>query len=40
VAFVDAAGAVAHARLIGGAWSAPAAVGGADITSVAIARAP
>jgi hypothetical protein len=40
LAFVDATTVVYHSRLIGGAWTAPAFVGGADMTSVAIARAP
>jgi hypothetical protein len=40
LAFVNASGALVHARLIGGAWTAPAPVGGSSLVSVAIARAP
>ncbi len=38
IAFVSSSGVVAHSRLMGGnAWSAPALIGGTNITSVALA---
>jgi hypothetical protein len=40
LAFLDPAAVVRHSRLIGGAWTAPAIVGGAGMAGVAIARAP
>jgi hypothetical protein len=38
--YVEAAGAVHHARLAGGSWSAPAPVGGSGLVAAAIARTP
>jgi len=41
LAYVDSmTGAAHHCRLVGNAWSAPALVGGANLTSVAIATSP
>ena len=39
-AFLDGAGRVMHARLVGGAWSAGALVGGTGFVTVALASGP
>ena len=40
IAFVQPDGVAYHARLVGGVWSAPMAIGGAGLTHVALAVWP